>query len=54
MRVKSVNYWFSIISAEKENASKNIKEPKNDNDLNYQTAKYYVSQTETNNHSKVA
>ena len=52
MRVKSVNYWINQISAEKENT--NTTEPQNDNDLNYQTAKYYVTKTETNNHSKVA
>ena len=52
MRVRTVNYWINQISAEKENT--NIKEPVSSNDLNYQTAKYYVSQTETNNHSKVA
>ena len=52
MRVKSVNYWINQISAEKENI--NSKEPMSSNDLNYQTAKYYVTKTETNNHSKVA
>ena len=44
MRVKSVNYWISQISAE-ENDIK-AKEPQNDKDLNFQLAQYYITKEE--------
>ncbi len=51
MRVRSVNYWMNQISAERKNT--NTKEPQSSKDLNYQTAKYYVSKSNSNQ-SKVA
>ena len=55
MRVRSINYWISQISAEKENPSNKTKQPANTEDLlNYQIAQYYVTKTETNTKSKVA
>ena len=53
MRVRSVSYWISQISAEKENTSKKTKEPANPKDLNYQIAEYLVGRN-NNNESKVA
>ena len=52
MRARSVNYWMSQILAEKENTSENTKEPQHDKELNYQVAKYYVSNN--SNQTKVA
>jgi hypothetical protein len=54
MRIRSVNYWINIISAERSNSQKNIKQPNNTEDLlNYQIAQYYVTKV-NNNQSKVA
>jgi hypothetical protein len=53
MRAKSVNYWMSQILAEKENTSKNIKEPQSNKELNYQVAQYYVIK-DNSNQTKVA
>ena len=53
MRTRSINYWISQILAEKENTSKNIKEPQHDKELNYQVAKYYVIKN-NRNQTKVA
>ena len=54
MRVRTVNFWMNILSAEKENARKNTKEPQHDEDLmNYGIAEYYFN-IETENQSKVA
>ena len=54
MRIRSVNYWMSQISAEKRNPRNNIKEPQSDKELNYQIAEYLVNKTENRNQSKVA
>ena len=51
MRTRSVNYWISQISAEKEKTSNKTKEPNNTKDLmNYQIAEYLL----TSNKTKVA
>ena len=44
MRIKSVNYWISQLSAEEKNS--NAKEPQNDKDLNFQLAQYYITKEE--------
>ena len=51
MRIHTVNYWISQISAEKNDIK--AKEPQNDKDLNFQLAQYLVNKT-NNNQSKVA
>jgi len=48
MRVRSISYWVSQILAEKENTSKQTKEPANTKDLmNYQKAEYFYKTTNT-------
>ena len=46
MRIRSISYWISQISAEKENPSNKTKQPTNTEDLmNYQIAEYLVCKT---------
>ena len=48
MRVRSISYWISQISAEKENASNNTKQPNNATDLhNYLIAEYLLTRNST-------
>jgi hypothetical protein len=54
MRIRTINFWINHLTAEKENASNNTKEPQHDEDLmNYEIAEYYVSQHRSNK-TKVA
>jgi hypothetical protein len=51
MRTRSVSYWISQISAEKEYTSKKTKEPNNTKDLHHYLIAAYLL---TRNKSKVA